>query len=116
MTSGFNQEAFFAALDTERLARRKTWKQVAEESKVPASSLSRMGQGKRPDVDSLAKLLSWSQLKAESFIDSEKGSAQPTSLAEISALLRADPKLSSDSKKTLEHVLFSTYNALLSKG
>lgn len=116
MTSGFNQEAFFAALDTERLARRKTWKQVAEESRVPASSLSRMGNGKRPDVDSLAKLLSWSRLKAESFIEKNKGGDKPTSMAEISALLRADPKLSADSKKTLEHVIFSTYNALLSKG
>lgn len=116
MTSGFNQEAFFAALDTERLARRKTWKQVAEESRVPASSLSRMGQGKRPDVDSLAKLLSWSRLKAESFIDKEGGKSRPTSLAEISALLRADPKLSADSKRTLEHIIQATYNALLSKG
>ena len=116
MTSGFNQEAFFAALDTERLSRRITWKQVAAESKVPASTLSRMSHGKRPDVDSLAKLLSWSRLKAESFIDDKKGNAKPTSLAEISALLRADSKLSSDSKKTLEHVIYSTYNALLSKG
>ena len=114
MTPGFNQEAFFAALDTERLSRRKTWKQVAEESNVPASTLSRMGSGKRPDVDSLAKLLSWSRLKAENFID-KKGTEKPTSLAEISALLRADSKLSADSKKTLEHVIFSTYNALLSK-
>jgi hypothetical protein len=31
-------------------------------------------------------------------------------------LLRADPKLSQDSKKTLEHVIYSTYSALLSKG
>ena len=116
MTSGFNQEAFFAALNTERLARRATWKQVAEESKVAASSLSRMGRGKRPDVDSLARLLSWSQLKAENFIDESEGGIKSTSLAEISALLRADPKLSSDSKKTLEHVIYSTYNALLSKG
>jgi transcriptional regulator with XRE-family HTH domain len=114
MTSGFNHEAFFAALDTERLSRRKTWKQVAEETKVPASTLSRMGSGKRPDVDSLAKLLSWSRLKAENFID-KKGKEKPASLAEISALLRADSKLSADSKKTLEHVIFSTYNALLSK-
>lgn len=116
MTSGFNHEAFFAALDTERLSRRKTWKQVAEESKVPASSLSRMGQGKRPDVDSLAKLLSWSRLKAENFIQRTEGDGKPASLAEISALLRADPKLSPDSKRTLEHVIYSTYNALLSKG
>lgn len=115
MTPGFNQESFFAALDTERLLRRKTWKQVAEESQVPASSLSRMGQGKRPDVDSLAKLLNWSNLKAEDFMDGNENKSKTSSLSKISALLRADPKLSIDSKKTLEAVLFSTYHALLPK-
>lgn len=115
MTPGFNQEAFFAALDTERLARRKTWKQIATESNVPASTLSRMGNGKRPDVDTLAKLLSWSSLKAEAFIDQTDGKEKPAALAEITALLRADPKLSAESKRTLEHVITSTYTALLTK-
>lgn len=111
MTPGFNQEAFFAALDTERLARRKNWKQVAEESMVPASTLSRMGQGKRPDVDSLAKLLAWSNLKAEHFIEKEGPSHKPSSLSQITALLRADSKLSTESKRMLEHVISSTYLA-----
>lgn len=115
MTQGFNQEAFFVALNVERLARRKTWKQVAEESKVPASTLSRMGNGKRPDVDSFAKLLDWSKLKAESFIDKSENKGKPTALSEITALLRADPRLNDQSKKTLEHVINSTYSALLSE-
>jgi len=116
MTPGFNLEAFYAALDTERLARRKNWKQVAEESNVPASTLSRMSQGKRPDVDGLAKLLAWSNLKAENFIEREISGTKATSLSAITALLRADPKLSDESKRTLEHVINSTYSALLSKG
>ena len=115
MKPGFNQEAFFAALDTERLARRKTWKQIAEESNVPASSLSRMGQGKKPDVETFAKLLNWSNLKAEVFIDNPANKDRPTSLSTITSLLRADPKLSQDSKRTLEFVINSTYHALLSK-
>jgi transcriptional regulator with XRE-family HTH domain len=110
----FNQEAFFMALDTERLARRRTWKQVAEESGVPASTLSRMSQGKRPDVDSFASLLHWSNLKAENFIPAP-GTEKTTSLSEITALLRADSKLSDESKKTLEHVIHSTYSALLKR-
>lgn len=114
MNQGFNQEAFFAALDTERLSRRKTWKQVAEESKVPASSLSRMGKGKKPDVDSLAKLVRWSNLKTEDFIDQvNAGKASP--LARITALLRADPKLDQQAKDTLESVIRSTYKVLLPK-
>lgn len=114
MKDGFDQEAFFAALDTERLARLMTWKEVAEESGVNASTLSRMGQGKRPDIDSLAKLLSWSNLKAEKFIPSP-GRKSASSLAEMTALLRADPKLSPDSKKALEQVIRSTYSVLQSK-
>jgi hypothetical protein len=60
---------------------------------VNASTLSRIGQGAKPDVNGLASLLSWAGLKAESFIrgDSKKKS-EP--LAEILALLRADPRLS----------------------
>lgn len=115
MKPSFNQEAFFAALDTERLARRKTWKQIAEESNVPASSLSRMGQGKKPDVETFAKLLNWSNLKAEVFIDNTDDKGRPTSLSTITSLLRADPKLSKESKRTLEFVINSTYHALLSK-
>lgn len=115
MTQGFNQEAFFAALNLERLARRKTWKQVAAESNVPASTLSRMGNGKRPDVDSLAKLLSWSKLKAETFIEMEDKRSKQSSLSQITALLRADPRLNEQSKKTLEAVISSTYSSLLSE-
>lgn len=114
MTPGFNHEAFYAALNTERLARTLTWKQVAEESKVPASSLSRMGKGKKPDVDSLAKLARWSNLKTDDFID-RASKSKSSSLAQITALLRADPKLDSISKKTLEAVIHSTYNSLLPK-
>ncbi|MDE1468327.1 helix-turn-helix domain-containing protein [Aurantiacibacter sp. D1-12] len=115
MSPGFNQEAFYAALDTERLSRRKTWKQVAEESTVPASSLSRMKKGKKPDVDSLAKLISWSNLKTEYFID-QSGEENASSIARITALLRADPKLDQTAKDTLEKVILSTYNVLLPKG
>lgn len=114
MTPGFNHEAFFAALDTERLSRTMTWKQVAEESRVPASSLSRMGKGKKPDVDSLAKLIRWSNLKTEDFIDRTSGK-NSSSLAQMTALLRADPKLDIQSKKTLEAVIRSTYQSLLPK-
>jgi hypothetical protein len=74
-----------------------------------------MGNGKRPDVDSLAKLLSWSKLKAETFIERDSNKAKTSSLSEITALLRADPRLTAQSKKTLEHVITSTYSALLSE-
>ena len=62
----FDAEAFYAALDSQRHSRRLNWKQVAREAGISASTLTRIAQGKRPDVDSLAALLTWSGLKAGS--------------------------------------------------
>jgi transcriptional regulator with XRE-family HTH domain len=49
----FDTAAFYDALDSVRQARRLNWKQVAGDSGVSASTLTRMAQGRRPDVDGL---------------------------------------------------------------
>jgi transcriptional regulator with XRE-family HTH domain len=111
MRDQFDNEAFYAALDAHRLANQLTWKQVAEQSGIAASTLTRMAQGKRPDVDGLAALLRWSGLSMESFI-LDSGNAEPATLAQMTALLRADPTLSDRSKRTLESILKTTYTDL----
>lgn len=110
----FDSEAFYAALNAARLSRQKTWKDVAEEAGVNASTLSRIGQGAKPDVNGLAALLAWSNLKAESFI---MGASKKKSeaIAEITALLRADPHLSKQNAKLIEDIVVSTYNKLRGK-
>ena len=55
-TASFDGGAFFAALDAERQERRCTSKQVAEECSISASTLSRLSQGKHPDVNGLEAL------------------------------------------------------------
>src|SRR5215467_9319122 len=99
----FDADAFYAALNATRLSRQKTWKDVAEETGVNASTLTRIGQGAKPDVNGLAALLAWSNLKAEAFI---RGPRRKTSepIAEITALLRADPHLSKQSAKLIEDI------------
>jgi transcriptional regulator with XRE-family HTH domain len=47
-TTHFDVEAFFAALDAHRQAKKLTWKQVAPETGVSASTLTRIAQGKKP--------------------------------------------------------------------
>lgn len=108
MRTNFNGDAFCASLNAHRLAKLMTWKQVAEESGVSASTLTRMTQGKRPDVDGLAALLKWSGLKAEQFYEADDN-RKPEALAQMTALLRADPKLSEAGKLALEGVLRATY-------
>jgi len=111
--SRFDASAFYAALDSERESRGKTWKQVAKEAKISASTLTRMGQGKRPDVDSLAGLAAWSNLEVDQFVigkDSNKISPEP--LTRITALLRADKNLTNNGVEALEAILKSAYSHL----
>ena len=111
MTTGkFDGEAFFAALDAEREARRITWKKVAQEAGVPASSLTRMSQGRRPDVDTLAALCTWSGLSADNFTFPANGKRKGASpLAQITVHLRADPNLSKAGAKALEAIIKAAY-------
>jgi transcriptional regulator with XRE-family HTH domain len=114
MTDRFDSDAFYSALNAARLSRQKTWKDVAAEAGVNASTLSRISQGAKPDVNGLAALLSWSNLKAELFIrGGDQQEAEP--ISKITALLRADPKLSSNNAKLIEQIVISTYNNLRDK-
>lgn len=111
MTDRFDSDAFYAALNAARLSRQKTWKEVAEEAGVNASTLSRIGQGAKPDVNGLAALLAWSNLRAEMFIRGvDQREAEP--IAKITALLRADPKLTPTNAKLIEDIVISTYEKL----
>lgn len=114
MAENFDTEAFYAALNAARLSRQMTWKDVAQETGVAASTLSRMGQGAKPDVNGLAALLKWSNLKAEAFIRGGSSKEAPA-LARITALLRADPQLTPENAKLMEQIVVSTYDKLRSK-
>jgi transcriptional regulator with XRE-family HTH domain len=109
----FDAEAFYAALDSQRQSKRLTWKKVAEEAHVSASTLTRMAQGKRPDVDSMAALLAWSGLKADMFIRGESPTtSEADPLTQITTYLRADPHLSSEAATALEVVIKTAYERL----
>lgn len=106
----FDAESFYAALDGTRQARKLSWKIVAAEAGVAASTLTRMGQGKRPDVDGLAALASWSGLDVGEFYrpaEDIRSDSEP--LAKITALLRADHNLSGESAQALETMLKTAY-------
>lgn len=108
----FDAEGFYAALDAQRQGRNITWKKVADESGVSASTLTRLAQGKRPDVDSMASLISWSGLSADSFVSGINTSYEAEPLAQITAYLRADRNLTPEGANALEAVLKSAYERL----
>lgn len=110
METRFAADAFYAALDAQRQAKKITWKKVAEQAKVSASTLTRIAQGKRPDVDTMAALCLWSGLNPNDFIGREVGTAVKTEpLAEIMAHLRADPNLSPEGTKAIETMIKTAY-------
>lgn len=108
----FDTEGFYAALDGARLDRGLNWKQVAAESGVSASTLTRMAQGKRPDVDGLAALAAWSGLDADDFVRSDAERPEPETLAMISTYLRADPHLNAKTATALDDLVKATYEIL----
>ncbi|PSB49232.1 hypothetical protein C7B80_03290 [Cyanosarcina cf. burmensis CCALA 770] len=109
----FDVEAFYAALDSQRQSRRMTWKQVAAEAGISASTLTRMAQGRRPDVDSMAALLIWSGLDGDSFVKGDRIAMNKSDpLAAITAYLRADPHLTPQSAAAIEAVVKAAYEKL----
>jgi len=113
-TNRFDVSALHAALDSERRSRRLTWKDVAQESGISASTLTRLSQGRRPDVDSLAALTTWLGISADHFMRGdlirEFGGASP--LAQISSILHRDPHLNPEGSAALEELIRATYSRL----
>lgn len=104
----FALENFFQAIDATRVARRLAWKDVAAESGVSASTLTRMAQGRRPDVDSLAALAAWSGLDTNDFLK-PNAKKKPESLAMISTYLKSDRQLSPENANALDQVIRALY-------
>jgi len=115
--AAFDGGAFYSALDATRDSRRLNWKQVAEETGVNASTLTRMGQGKRPDLDSLAALYTWAGLDPDDFVRLEgiERTADAEPLAKITALLRSDPRLDDQGASLIESLVRTTYEKVADK-
>jgi len=110
----FDNQAFYRALSATRVARDMTWKEVADEASVSASTLTRMAQDSRPDADGLAALSAWSGLNPADFVYGAKaGSAE--SMAEITKVLRKDSRLDPEDATVLEEIVRAAYQRMLKK-
>jgi transcriptional regulator with XRE-family HTH domain len=64
----FDNKSFALAIDAARWAKHQSWKQVSDETGVSKATLCRIQQGKSPDVNTLARLLSWCGMDFKRFI------------------------------------------------
>jgi len=108
----FDAMAFYEAIDSTRRSRNLTWRKVAGEAGVPASTLTRMAQGKRPDVDSLAALAAWSGLSPDDYVRSKNRRPEPEPLAMVSTYLRSDPHLTEEAVVALDVLIKTAYERL----
>lgn len=111
----FDAEGFYSALDAVRAENEMTWRDVAREARVSPSTLTRLGQGRRPDVDSMARLISWAGLDTDDFIRGSRPQPTENVLARLPAYLRADPNLSEESARSLEAIIKAAYEEFREK-
>ena len=101
-------QALHDALDQQRRTKKLSWRQVAGEAGVSPSTLSRMTQGKRPDVDSFAALVNWLGAPAGAFLRGPAGEAiasRGEMLAVLSTHLREDKNISPKTVDALKDLL-----------
>jgi len=106
----FDVEALTDALDARRRAEGISWREVARRASVSPSTLTRMQQGKLPDVNTFAALVRWLDMKAEEFLPAapRKGRQQPAPSPQtvaVTALLRGKKELSPEAKEALDELL-----------
>lgn len=109
---GFDGDAFYRALEAAVVGRSKTWKQIAIETGVSASTLTRMAQGRKPDAASLAALSAWAGLNPSDFVSAGYKQARPEPMAQISTLLRTDPNLDAQAAEAVEAIVRAAYSRL----
>lgn len=111
-SKGFDGDAFYRSLEKTVTARNVTWRQVAAETGVSASTLTRMAQGRRPDAASLAALSAWAGINPSDYVEAPYKTTRPESITQISALLRTDPNLDAESADAVEAIVRAAYERM----
>lgn len=109
----FDADGFYAALDRTVRTRTTSWRDVSKQTGVSSTTLTRMGQGRRPDAASLAALSAWAGLNPADYVQgSVVRSTTPATLQQVCLLFRQDAQLTDEAREKLEQIVESAYNAL----
>jgi transcriptional regulator with XRE-family HTH domain len=112
-----NTEALVGALDAERKARAISWRKLAQEAGVSPSTLTRIQQGKSPDVHTFAALTQWLQMDTEAFTHgvSPEVTEVNNPMAVVSTLLRGQKKLNPKALSALQELVNAAAAVKLSR-
>jgi transcriptional regulator with XRE-family HTH domain len=100
-------DGLYAALNATRQARGLSWRQLANEVGVSPSTMTRLANGQRPDVDAFAALVRWLGQPADTFLvsDAQPPADQPDLVAQLAPLLRARSDLKEEDAQYLEDLI-----------
>ena len=88
-------------------------REASRASGVPVATLSRIEQGRMPDLDTFRKLVAWLGLPPERFFaETQRAENTPEMIAEH---LRADPALPADAAEMIAGVMRDMYTTLASQ-
>lgn len=106
-TPSVDVKALHAALDAARAERELSWRQLAREIGVSASTISRMANGFKPDVTAFAAMTTWLRMPAEAFYvtSTSESEEEPELVASLVPLLRARRDLTEGDVAYLEEVI-----------
>ena len=107
----FDYVGFYAAVDAARIAKRISMREVARQAGISPATVSRLGSGKRPNVETLAALTCWAGLQVDWFIR-RRGMTAKNPLARILALIMADSSLSLEARNSLARLVRVVYREL----
>lgn len=103
----------YAALDAAREIKDMSWRQLAREIGVSASTMSRLANDLKPDVNAFASMVAWLNMPAEKFMieadeqQRRRAEQQPELLVELAPLLRARADLKEEDVNHLEELIGS---------
>ena len=78
---------------------------------VSASTLSRIEQGKIPDVDTFVKICNWLEVSTDTFILGDTNKKEVSNQEQVVAHLRADRELSPETAEMLIRMINMAYTS-----
>jgi transcriptional regulator with XRE-family HTH domain len=109
-------DGLYAALDAKRQEEKWSWRELARHLEISPSTLTRMAQGRRPDVDAFATLLRWLGMSANDFMrPTVKSHEAVNTVAMISSYLRADRNITPKDAEALEDIIKAAYRHMTKK-
>ncbi len=111
-SKGFDGDSYFRALEAIVVARSLTWKEIAAQTGVSASTLARMAKGRRPDASSLAALSAWAGLNPSDFVRAPYKEQKVEPMEQITTLLHTDPNLDASAAEALSSIVQAAYKEL----